>query len=118
MPPPQQQGQKTCDAAREPGVSGCTDVFHDAEDSPRPNFSSMAQYNLSNDKQLPKTGEGVQVLTVKDYLQAMEAGKIPKGPNHQTLVELAQKPQHLNETKVIVLSYNDNPVNPAPHKSV
>ena len=83
----------------------------------RPNFSSMAQYNLSNEEQLPQTGEGVQVLTLKDYLQAVEAGKIPKGLNHHTLVELTQKPQQLNETKVIVLSYNDTPVNPVPHKS-
>ena len=34
MPPMEQQGQKTGNAAREPGVGGCSEVFYDSQESP------------------------------------------------------------------------------------
>ena len=75
-------------------------------------FLHMDQYNIPNAEELPQTAESTQVLTLKDYLEAVNNNKLPKGPNHKTLEELARKPGALNETKVIVLSYSQSPAPP------
>ena len=43
-------------------------------------------------------------MTVKEYIKAVKLGRIPKGPNHAAIEELATKP-HAQQTQVIVLSY-------------
>ncbi|MCG8623386.1 MAG: hypothetical protein MJE68_15510 [Proteobacteria bacterium] len=90
-------------------------VIPKSSTTPRNNHRSflyMDQYNIPNTDELPQSTEAVQVLTLKDYLEAVASNKIPKGPNHATLEELALKPGALNETKIIVLSYNQSPAPP------
>ena len=64
----------------------------------------MAQFP-PNPQSVPPTEE--QVMTVKNYIKAVKSGRIPKGPNHAAIEELATKP-HAQQTQVIVLSY-ENP---------
>ena len=52
-----------------------------------------------------QTPTSQQVMIVPDYIWAVRLGKIPKGPNHATIEELAKKP-HAAQTQVIVLSYS------------
>ena len=61
----------------------------------------MAQFP-TNPQSVPPTEE--QVMTVKEYIKAVKSGRIPKGPNHSAIEELATKP-HAQQTQVIVLSY-------------
>ena len=82
-----------------------------------PPFLYMDQYQIPNSEELPQTAELTQVLTLKDYLQAVATKQLPKGPNHSALVELTQKPGALNKTQVIVLSYTQPNQSPAQHKS-
>ena len=78
----------------------------------------MAQFP-TNPQSVPPTEE--QVMTVKEYIKAVKSGRIPKGPNHAAIEELATKP-HAQQTKVIVLSYeHPKPTTPSdtkPHKSI
>ena len=45
-----------------------------------------------------------EILSVTDYMKAVRAGWIPKGHKHQQIEELSKLP-HVNQTKVIVLTY-------------
>ena len=77
----------------------------------------MAQFP-TNPQSVPPTEE--QVMTVKEYIKAVKSGRIPKGPNHAAIEELATKP-HAQQTKVIVLSYEHpkpkTPTDTKQHKS-
>ena len=44
------------------------------------------------------------LLSITDYMKVVQAGRIPKGHNHQPIEDLAKLP-HANQTKVIVLTY-------------
>ena len=45
-----------------------------------------------------------EIMSISNYMKAVRAGRIPKGPRHQHIEELSRLPQ-VNETKVIVLTY-------------
>ena len=46
-----------------------------------------------------------EILSVTDYMKAVQLGRIQKGHNHQQIEELVKLP-HANQTKVIVLTYD------------
>ena len=55
-----------------------------------------------------------EILSVTDYMKAVQSGRIPKGHNHQQIEDLVRLP-HANQTKVIVLTY-DMRKKPEQHK--
>ena len=59
-----------------------------------------------------------EILSVTDYMKAVQVGRIPKGHNHQQIEDLAKLP-HANQTKVIVLTYKTmkSPKQQEQHKS-
>ena len=59
-----------------------------------------------------------EILSVRDYMKAVWAGRILKGHNHQQIEDLAKLP-HANQTKVIVLTYETRkkPEQQGQHKS-
>ena len=44
-----------------------------------------------------------EILSVTDYMKAVQVGHTPKGHNHQQIEEISKLP-HANQTKVIVLT--------------
>ena len=59
-----------------------------------------------------------EILSMTDYMKAVQARRIPKGHNHQQIEDLAKLP-HANQTKVIVLTYDTRkkPEQQEQHKS-
>ena len=48
-----------------------------------------------------------EIMSVTDYMKAVQVGHIKAGPNHEHIKELAKLP-HAGQTKVIVLTYDAN----------
>ena len=48
-----------------------------------------------------------EIMSMTDYMKAVQVGRIKAGPNHEHIKELAKLP-HAGQTKVIVLTYNAN----------
>ena len=48
-----------------------------------------------------------EIMSVTDYMKAVQVGRIKAGPNHEHIKELVKLP-HAGQTKVIVLTYNAN----------
>ena len=48
-----------------------------------------------------------EIMSMSDYMKAVQVGHLKAGPNHEHIKELAKLP-HAGQTKVIVLTYNAN----------
>ena len=46
-----------------------------------------------------------EIMSMTDYMKAVQVGRIKAGPNHKHIKELAKLP-HAGQTKVIVLTYD------------
>ena len=48
-----------------------------------------------------------EIMSMRDYMKAVQVGHIKAGPNHEHIKQLAKLP-HAGQTKVIVLTYDAN----------
>ena len=64
----------------------------------------MSEQNIPKGAPKPQALDNVIIMSMHEYPQAVECGKIPKDPNHHHLLNLVNQPGSHEENKIIVLS--------------